>query len=54
MKKKLSNKCLVNNIDKRYKEDKSTHKKHEILVDLLTIGTINTNGNKLVQLKNYL
>ena len=49
--KKLSN---VNNIDKKYKEDKNTDKKHGILVDFHTVGNINTDGNKMVQLKNYL
>ena len=51
---KKSNKCVVSDIDKRYKEDKSTDKKHGILVDFHTVETINTDGNKMVRLKNYL
>ena len=41
-------------IEKRYKEEKSTDKKHGILVDLYLVRTINTYGNKMVQLKRYL
>ena len=40
--------------DERYKEDKSTDKKYGILIDFHTVGTINTDRNKMVQLKNYL
>ena len=38
---------------KDIKKTKVRIKKHGILVDFHTVGTINTDGNKMVQLKNY-
>ena len=39
---------------KYIKKTKARIKKHAILVDFHLVGTVNTGGHKMVQLKNYL
>ena len=41
----------VNEIDKRFKEDKTTEKKHGILEDFHLVGIIDMDGKQMVQLK---